>query len=297
MRKITLLFLFLHMLTFRTALLLIIIASCFLTSCKDDRNDFNPKKLANDEVIPPIFNRVSKIEFLEHADFVLQHKNIVSFEEDSITKNLWSRIYVSNKSNDILIYEPEYTFGRLSKLIDRTSSDQDIEIEYIYNQVMQKHLIAKIKYYKYPKPYSISFNYVNSKLIKIALFEIETNTRFERPFPLESIDVCQYVDSCQNEELKYQFTSNENAYYLSNEMLPVFLCFSDNSTNNSGKLLNLARYLPLYIYEKLPYSYQNSKYSYKIDFVKDDLSEVSYQILKQNSINLYDYSIHIDYRY
>lgn len=285
------------MLKLRLGFLVISIISLLASSCKEDRDEFNPTKLNNDEVTPPIYNRISKIEFRETADFVLKHKNVVSFEEDTATKRLWARIKVANKNNDILLYEPEYTLGRLTKLLDRTGSNQDIEIEYSYDQSIQKHLVSKIRYFKLINPYSLTFSYANSKLISISAIEIEANTRFERPFAYETLNVCQYIDSCSNNELQYQFTNFNNAYYLSNEILPIILCFSDFDNDYAQKTLKIARFLPLYIYKKLPYSYSNSKYSYNIDFVKEDLFDMNYQIVKQNAVNLYDYSIHFYYRY
>lgn len=285
------------MLRFRIVLVFSVIISQLAISCKEEQNDFNPKKLNNDEITPPISNRISVINFRETADFVLQHENLVSFEEDTLTKRLWSSVKVINKNNDILIYEPEYMLGRLIKLIDRSGTEQDIEIEYIYDPSIQKHLVSKIRFFKSINPYALSFSYDNSKLISISAIEIEENTRFERPFAYETLNVCQHIDSCSSNELQYQFSNFKNTFYRSNEMLPIILCFSDFSDEYTQKTLRIARYLPLYIYENLPYSYSNSKYSYNIDFVKGDVLDLNYQILKQNAVNLYDYSIHFDYRY
>lgn len=266
-------------------------------SCNDNSDDFNPQGLANDDIKPPISNRIDYIEFEKLEQTVLMNKVKVQFQEDSISKKLWSKITLSNNLNDILIYEPEYINGRLNRLIDRTGSDQDIELEYYYDQKLKRHLISKIKYFKKLNPYALSFSYSNSMLSIISAIEINSETRFEFPFAYETLYVCQNFDSCANNELQYQFTDENNPFYYSNEILPIILCFSDFSDSYANKLINIARYLPLYSYAKLPYSFLNSKYSYNIDFEKDILYDINHRILSQNPLYLTDYNILIKYRY
>lgn len=275
--------------------------SLFITililSCNDKSEDFNPQNFSNDDIKPPISNRVDYIEFEKYEQSILLNKIKIQFIEDSITKRLWSRLIITNDSNDLMIYEPEYYAGRLTKLIDRNGYDQDIEIDYLYDSKTQKYLISKIKYFKTSNPYSLSFSYSNSKLTSISATEINPQTRFENPFPYETLNVCQNFDSCTSTELQYQFTDENNPFYYSNEFLPIFLCFGDFSDSYINKLSKIARYLPLYHYTKLPYSYLNSKYSYNIDFEKDILNDINYRILTQNPVFLTDYNILIKYRY
>ncbi len=266
-------------------------------SCNDKTDDFNPQGLSNDDIKPPISNRIDYIEFEKYEQSILLNKVKVQFQEDSITKRLWSRLTITNYSNDLLIYEPEYINGKLTKLIDRTGFDQDIELEYFYDQKTQKHLISKIKYFKKVNAYALSFSYSNSKLSSISAIEINSQTRFEFPFAYETLNVCQNFDSCANDDLQYQFTDENNPFYFSNDMLPVILCFSDFSDSYANKLSNISRYLPLYFYSKLPFSYLNSKYTYNIDFEKDLLYDINYRILTQNPLYLTDYNVLIKYRY
>jgi hypothetical protein len=289
------LFLYLTMKSFARYIFLIL--TIFVLSCNDKTEDFNPQNLSNDDIKPPISNRVDYIEFEKYEQSVLLNKLKVQFQEDSITKRLWSKLIISNNSNDLLIYEPEYIAGRLIKLIDRTGSDQDIEIEYFYDSKTQKHLISKVKYFKSTNPYALSFSYSNSKLITISAIEINPQTRFELTYAYETLNVCQNFDSCTNTELQYQLTDNNNPFYYSNEFLPIFLCFSDFSDSYTNKLSEIARYLPLYNYSKLPYSYLNSKYSYNIDFEKDILYDINYRIITQNPVFLTDCNILFKYRY
>ncbi len=270
-----------------------------MLSCSTKKDDFNPQALANDDLKPTISNRLNYIVFEKYEQSVLLNSVKVKFEEDTTTKSLWSKLTLTNNYNDILIYEPEYTNGRLTKLIDRNGSDQDLEIEYIYDVKIQKHLISKIRYFRSINPYALSFSYSNSKLSSISAIEIESNNRYERPFPYESINICQNqnIDSCNNSELQYQFTDYSNIFYYSNEMLPILLCLSDFSDSYEGKLSNIARFLPLYTYKKLPYSYLISRYNYTFDFQKDILYNINYKIIQQNPVFVYDYNIVLDYRY
>ncbi len=274
-----------------------LIFSIFVLSCNDKTEDFNPQNLSNDDIKPPISNRVDYIEFEKFEQSVLLNKLKVQFQEDSITKRLWSKLTITNISNDLLIYEPEYIAGRLTKLIDRTGTDQDIDIEYFYDSKTQKHLISKLKYFKKTNPYSLSFSYANSKLISISAKEINPQTRIEFAFAYETLNLCQNLDSCINTELQYQLTEESNPFYYSNEFLPIFLCFSDFSDSYTNKLSEIARYLPFYNYSKLPYSYLNSKYNYNIDFEKDILYDINYRIITQNPVFLTDYNILFKYRY
>lgn len=274
-----------------------LILSVFVLSCNDKTEDFNPQNLSNDDIKPPISNRIEHIEFEKYEQSVLLNKLKVQFQEDSITKRLWSKLTLTNNANDLLIYEPEYVSSRLTKLIDRTGTDQDIEIEYFYDIKSQKHFISKLKYFKKTNPYSLSFSYANSKLISISAIKIYPQTRVEHASAYETFNLCQNFDSCTNTELQYQLTDESNPFYLSNEFLPIFLCFSDFSDSYTNKLSEIAQYLPLYNYSKLPYSYLNSKYSYNIDFEKDVLYDINYRILTQNPVFLTDYNVIFKYRY
>lgn len=268
-----------------------------MLSCNDKSDDFNPQNLSNDDIIPSISNRIDFIEFEKYEQSILINNVKVQFQEDSITKRLWSKITITNNFNDLLIYEPEYFNGRLIKLNDRTGYNEDIEVEYVFDQKTQKHLVSKIRYFKKLNPYSLSFSYSNSKLKAISAIEINSQTRYELPYAYETIDLCLNIDSCNSNELQYQYTDESNPFYYSNEMIPIILCFSDFSDSYANKLSNIARYLPLYSYPKLPYSYLNSKYTYNIDFEKYILYDINYRILTQNPLYLADYNILIKYRY
>jgi hypothetical protein len=274
-----------------------LLIAIFLLSCSDKTDDFNPLNLTNDDIKPPISNKLQEIIFEEYEQSVLLNRNTIQFEEDSITKRLWSYITVTNNSNDLLLYEPEYINGRLNKLIDRTGTDLDIEIEYIYNSILKRQLVSKIKYYKKTNPYALAFTYSDSKLSSISSIEINADTRFEFPFAYETLIVCQNIDSCNNSDLQYQLIDYENPFYYSTELLPILLCLSDFSDSYTNKLSNIARYLPLYNYNKLPYSYLNSKYTHNIDFEKDIIHDINYRILKQNPVFLSDYNVLFKYRY
>lgn len=274
-----------------------LLLSAILISCTDKSDDFNPQNLSNDDIKPPISNRLDYVIFEKYEQSVLLNSVKIKFQEDSITKKLWTKLTLTNNFNDIILYEPEYTNGRLTKLIDRTGLDQDIEVQYYYDSKIQKHLITKIRYFKKSKPYAIVFNYSNSKLKSIDAIEIDSSTRYERPFAYESLNICQNLDSCNISELQYQLTDIQNPFYLSNEMLPIFLCLSDFSNSYQGKLSNLARYLPLYTYNKLPYSYLINRYNYTIDFEKDILYDINYKIVNQNPVFISDFNVEFAYRY
>lgn len=268
----------------------------FFISC-NDQNEFNPQNLTNDEIVPPLSNRLDYVEFEKYDQYILTNRIKVKFEEDTVTKKLWSKLIVSNNANGLLIYEPEYINGRLIKLIDRTGSNQNIEIEYYYDVKTQKHLISKLRYFKITNPYSLTFNYVDAKLAHISIYEIDNKTRLEKSMAIESKKVCVNADSCSNSEIQYQFTSENNPFYFSNEMFPVLICMSDFQDEYQGKINGIARFLVLYAYNKLPYSYQLSKYNHTIDYQKNRLEALNFKIINQNPLSVIAYNMYLEYRY
>lgn len=259
-----------------------------LLSCSKNNDEFNPQNLSNDDIQPPITNRLHSIKIENIEQSILLNSVLIEFEEDSITRRLLSKLTVSTKTNEVTIYEPEYKSARLTKLIDRTGNDQDIEIEYIFDSKSAKHLVSKIKYFKKVNPYAIELHYNNSTLSKISAFEING---------VSGIVSTKAFDTIDSVESQFQYTDFENPFRLSNDIFAIVICFSDFDDSYTKKLSRITRFIPLYAYKKLPYSYLNSKYIYDIDFDNSNLDGINYRVISQNPAFLADYNFHFSYRY
>lgn len=224
-----------------------------LVACKDDSyiaegNYLNPPK---DSV--SFGYRITDLYFFDTARAETQ----ISFKLDTGLGYFWSEINIHYKEKGLKRqYIPEYTSGRIAKLLDMSGAHENIEISYTkITSASSANFLSFIKYYREDSPFALQFVYdaktygLNYILKRYLYPDGSIGNVIEMKTFCPNADLGSCADTATTEY--FQYGSDFNSLYNCNEIIPFMLILSKPQQQTLDDILPL---LPYYFSKKLAVS-------------------------------------------
>ncbi len=247
---------------------LILFAMLVLFSCKKD-----PYIAEGAYINPPkdtinFAYRVSDLYYLDSN----ANQTRFQFLLDTGIGYFWREILIKyDETNKTKQYTPEYTDGRLTRLVDMSSEIEDIDIRYVQLN-NGRRVISTILYKREQNPVALQFLYENDTSKIQQIIKRKLNLNGDLGIIEESIEYCPDVNlgACSDSttNLHYQYSGDANSLNYCNELLPFIFLLSKPNFKTLGEI---SPFFPYIFSKKLPQSAtKNQQGSYQYGLYKNE---------------------------